>query len=378
MDPAWPLGGTGRRLLFRLFFFAAFAYLLYQVVVLLSPFLSALAGSATLVVLFQPIHRRMLAWTKRPSLAAAISTVLVLLVVVLPFLVVGWLLVGESQAMMPQAKAWAAEIQRSGEPRLERILPKALMDLVTGADAFADKWGVDLRDMIARAIDAIGGAAADLAKLVLSNVVGVILDVVVIVLGVFFFLRDGAVMIRSVVDLLPMEGVHKELVVRRLDQTFAAVVRGTILTAAAQGLVAGIGFAIAGVRFSVLLGIVTFLSAFIPFIGAAGVWVPATLWLFAEGGTWQPWFMLGWGVLVSFVDNILKTVLISGRAKIPTFLLFLGILGGLRVYGVLGVFIGPMVLGLLTAFAGIYREQYNVAAPESKVPPPAQAPPNPI
>lgn len=378
MEPAWPLGGSGRRLLFRVFFFAVFGFLIYQVFLLLTPFLSALAGAATVVVLFQPVHRRIARWTGRPSLSAGLSTVLALVGVILPFLLLGWLLVHEAQDFLPQARTWASEIQRSGEPRLERILPAALMDAVTAADAFFTKWGVDLRDMLARAIDALGRAAADLAKTALGNLFGILLSLVVLVFAVFFFLRDGAKMVHAIVDLLPMESVHKQMVVRRLDETFGAVVRGSILTAGTQGLVAGIGFAIAGVRFSVVLGLATFLCAFVPFVGAAGIWIPTTLWLIAEGMTWQAWFMLCWGILISFVDNILKPLLIAGSTRIPTFLLFLGILGGLRVYGVLGVFIGPMVLGLLASFVGIYREQYHVVTADAPAPAPAQPPSHPI
>ena len=365
MEPVWPIPGTSRRLLFRVFFFLVFGYLIYQLLLLFSPFLSALAGAATVVVLFHPLHVRIVRMVgRRETLAAGLSTFLIILLVVVPFLLLGWLAVRQAAGVMPQVKAWTAEIQRPGEPRIERLLPQTAVDVIRTADSALGKWGIDFRDLLSTGLESLGTFAAQTGKAALGNVLGIVINVIVIVLAVFFFLRDGARMIRSVVSLVPMEAMHKELVVRRMDETFGAVVRGSILTAATQGLLAGIGFTITGLDYAVVLGLATFVFAFIPFVGAAGIWGPATIWLFMAEKTWQPWFLLAWGVLViSLVDNLLKPLLIGGRAKIPTFLLFFGILGGLKIYGLLGVFIGPLVLGLLTAFVTIYREQYQSAAP---------------
>lgn len=369
-------------MLSRVFFLAVFAYLIYQLVLLFSPFLSALAGSATIVVLFLPVHRRLArALGDRPTLAAFLSTAIILLLVVVPLLLLVWLLVQQSENIVPQVQAWTAEIQRPGEPRLERLLPRGLLDLIRSADRTLDKWGIDFRDLLATGLESAGALAAQAGKAALANVLGILLNVGIIILGVFFFLRDGARMVRSIVDLVPMEAAHKEMVVHRMDETFGAVVRGSILTAAAQGVLAGVAFAVVGLDYAAVLGLATFLLAFIPFVGAAGVWAPAVIWLFLADKTWQPWFLLAWGVLViSLVDNFLKPLLIGGRAKIPTFLLFFGILGGLKAYGLLGVFIGPLVLGLLFAFVAIYREQYQVPPPAEVPPPDSEAlpPPSPI
>lgn len=376
------MAGTSRQTLFRVFFFAVFAYLIYQLVLLFSPFVSALAGAATVVVLFQPIHRRILRMVKqRPTVAASLSTLLIIVLVVVPFMLLGWLVVRQAVDVMPQVRAWTEEIQRPGDPRLERLLPQGLADLVRRIDAALEGWGVDFREVLTTGLEAAGAFAAQAGKAALGNVLGIVLNVIIVVLAVFFFFRDGARMIRSIVDLVPMELAHKDMVMRRIDETFGAIVRGSILTAVTQGILAGIGFTIAGVDYAVVLGLATCLFAFIPFIGAAGVWGAVTIWLFASGGTWQPWFVLAWGgLLVSLIDNFLKPILIGDRAKIPTFLLFFGILGGLKVYGLLGVFIGPLVLGLLLSFVTIYREQYAMSAPAPVIPPaePESQPPAPI
>jgi predicted PurR-regulated permease PerM len=186
------------------------------------------------------------------------------------------------------------------------------------------------------------------------------MNVAILAIGIFFFLRDGGRWVRAILDVVPLEQQHKDLLMRRLDETLAAVVRGQLVTAAAQGALSAIGFAIAGLPHPVMLGFGAAFLSLIPFVGAAGMWVPCAAYLFYVGPTWAAIFMVIWGVLaISLVDNLLKPVLIGEKARIPTFLLFFGILGGLQLYGFLGVILGPLLIGLLLTFAAIYREELS-------------------
>jgi len=121
----------------------------------------------------------------------------------------------------------------------------------------------------------------------------------------------------------------------------------------------GLGFALFGVPFSVFWGFLAAVLALLPVGGAMLVWVPGALYLYLTGSTLQGVFLAIWGaLLVSLPDNFLKPLLIGRKAKLPTFLLLIGILGGLQVYGFLGILFGPLVVTLLTAFVQIYREEY--------------------
>jgi predicted PurR-regulated permease PerM len=177
--------------------------------------------------------------------------------------------------------------------------------------------------------------------------------------ALFFFFRDGARYAGLLAELLPLELRHRELVVNTLSRTVSAVVRGMFLTAIVQGLLAGVGFAVAGVPVPVLLGVLTFVTSMIPFLGATSVWLPAAIWLFVQDHTLAAVGLALWGAcVVSVVDNIIKPVVIGEGTKLPVFLLFFTILGGLNVYGVLGVFLGPIILATGMAFLSIYREIY--------------------
>jgi predicted PurR-regulated permease PerM len=137
-----------------------------------------------------------------------------------------------------------------------------------------------------------------------------------------------------------------------------AVVRAIFLTALVQGVMTGLGCQVAGVPVPILLGLVAFVNSFIPFLGAASVWIPVTIWLFYNDQLLAAWGMLLWGGVISVVDNIMKPWIIGNHAKLPLFWLFFTTLGGLKVYGILGIFLGPIILSMGMAFLAIYREVY--------------------
>jgi predicted PurR-regulated permease PerM len=173
-----------------------------------------------------------------------------------------------------------------------------------------------------------------------------------------FFLR-GEEYYRAAMDLLPFTHEQKQSVARKLYDTFAAVINGVFLIALLQGFLTGIGFALFGVPLAVLWGFVAAVLALLPVGGAALVWVPGVIFLFAQDATGKAALLLIWGLaVVSLVDNILKPLLIGRKAKIPMFILFLALLGGLQVYGALGLLFGPLVVTLLMTFIQIYRDEY--------------------
>jgi hypothetical protein len=134
-----------RQLLFRLFFFGAFGYLLYQLVLIFSPFIATLMAAATLVFVFQPLHRRILRWTgNRPSLAAAVGTAALLLLIILPALGMGWLLSQQIADAIPTVQAWLESYRQGGPSALAEALPAPLVDLFLRAQLFVESWGVDL------------------------------------------------------------------------------------------------------------------------------------------------------------------------------------------------------------------------------------------
>lgn len=360
---------TDRQWLFRVFFLGAFAWLIYQSLRILSPFATALTAALIVTLVFYPLHARLAPHFSSPNRAAMVSTVLALLTVILPFLMLAWLLLDEAAAVFPHVRDLIAE-PLDGAPGKALPLPGWLRSLWQRGTALLAAWQVDVRGIALESVRQLGNNLTGYGADLLKNFVLLVFDVVVLVVAIFFFFRDGPQLVRAVVGLIPMEEKDKRMIIARLDQTLSAILRSAFITASVQGLLAGIGFAVAGLGFPVLLGFATALLALVPVAGAAVVWAPAGLYLLGSGEQVAGIGLLVWGaVAVSMSDNLIRTVLISGQTHLSLLLLFPGILGGLQVYGVAGALIGPLVIATLLAFARIYHEQYTARGQAQAAPP---------
>jgi len=354
---------SDRQWLFRLFFLGAFAYLIYQSLLILSPFATALTAALIVTMVFYPLHARLVGQMGGKNRAATLSTVLALLTVIVPFLVLVWLLLAEASAVFPHMRSLFSQPL----PAADLVLPAVLAQWWARLQSVLATWHVDLGAIALESVQQVGNSLTGIGAGLLKNFVLVVFDIIVLVVAIFFFFRDGPQLVRAVVGLIPMEDDDKRTVIDRLDETLSAIVRSAFITASVQGTLAGIGFAVAGVGFPVLLGFATALLALVPFAGAALVWGPVGLYLLYSGEQAAGIGILIWGaVAVSMSDNLVRTVLISERTQLSLLLLFPGILGGIQVYGVAGALIGPLVIATLLAFARIYHEQYTLRSRASR------------
>ncbi len=358
-DPASstpPSGAFSKERLSVIFFFAVFALLIYQLFKLLTPFLSPLLGALMLALVVFPLRERFgRMWPASPNAVAGLLTLLIVVTVVVPVLVLLALFVREAALMVPAVSAWLSEHQAQGVDGL----PESVRGVWASLDAFFTRIRFDVKAAAIDSVKDLGNGAAAVGAGLLAGFFGVLFELLILVLALFFFLRDGPSMVKAVVDLVPMAERNKALVVQNLDRTLVAMVRGSVITAVAQGTLAGVGLAIFGVPFPVLLGSLAVFMSVVPFVGAALVWVPAVIYLAITGDIWQAAGLTAWGLLVvGLIDNFLRPIVVGGAAQLPTALLFLGVLGGLQVYGVLGGLISPLVIAGVIAFARIYRESY--------------------
>jgi predicted PurR-regulated permease PerM len=172
----------------------------------------------------------------------------------------------------------------------------------------------------------------------------------------FFFLRDGDVMFATGRKLIPLDEARKDRLFQQLSDVTRAIVFGTTVTALAQGALVGIGFAIAGLPSPVVFGVAAALLSMLPVGGAAFVWAPAALWLFFDGRVGYGIFLLLWGLALGGLDNVLRPLLISGRAKISALAVFVGVLGGIPAFGAIGIIAGPVLLSLVLALMEFAEE----------------------
>lgn len=328
---------------------------------ILQPFLVPVAWAGILVYvtwpMYLPLRRRM---GERSTLSALIMTVLLALVLILPTV---WVLLLMRSEL---AEIYVKITQQMGQGHI--TLPPELRTLPligTELGAFFDRLNADPASFKGQlktwgdyafdhAGELLGGVGRNLAKLGLA------------LLTAFFFYRDGEAFILQIREVLQQVlGSRIDGYLEAMGATARAVVYGIVLTALAQGALAGIGYAVAGAESPVFLTAITTMAAMIPF-GTPFVWGAVSIWLFLQGHTLAALGLTAWGVIVvSWVDNIIRPIVISSATKIPFLLVMFGVLGGLAAFGMIGLFMGPVILAVMVA---VWREWLEDAEEQQQTP----------
>jgi predicted PurR-regulated permease PerM len=194
------------------------------------------------------------------------------------------------------------------------------------------------------------------------NLVEVGTDFLIMLFTLFFLFRDSPSLLRTVRQALPIDQQAKSEILSSVDQTVVAVVRGTLLTAIAQGFVAGMIYWLLGIPFPLLLGTLSGFLSLLPVGGTALVWVPVAIYLFLSGAIWQAIVLVAVGAgIVGLMDNVLHPLLVGTGVDLPLIVLFFATLGGLAYFGFIGLFLGPIVVALAKATFHIFRQNYQRA-----------------
>lgn len=343
-----------RQRLARYFFFGAFLLLLYQSGRMLFAFYLPILAAILLVMLVYPVHARLLAaWPGRPSAAAAVTASLTLLLIVVPLCGIGWVFFNEAVRLAPVTRAW---VDGLGDWQTRFAPASAAIETVR---AWLAAWHIDPRAILLENLEEAGGHVASLAAALLTNAIVFAIDLAALVGLVFVLLRDGPSLLRKLSELVPMPHEHKELVLARVAETTLAVVHGALGVCAIQGALAGIGLAFFRVPFPVVLGFLTAILSGIPFLGIGTVMIPVVVALYMSGHADQALKVAVWAIcVVGTADNLLRPLLIGAQVRLPLWLLFFGVLGGLKLYGFAGLLVGPVIVTVALAFASIYRKEY--------------------
>lgn len=353
-----------RQQIFSIVFFSLLVLLLYQIGLMFKPFVFSALWAGLLAHWAFPMHLRLAKWFGgKDALSAALLTVGALGVVVVPLVAMGVMLVREAGAAEQEIQAWvsAGGLQRLpdqvvGIPLVGGWLKAAVSG--TGSPT------VSLEQSLVSGVTELGQFLVGGMGGLLKNTFTLVTNFFIMLLVLFFLFKDGQQWLAVLYDLIPMEESHKSRILIRLDQTIRAVVKGMLVTAIVQGLLSGMAYWALDVPFPVGLTALTTVLAPIPFGGTGLVWGPVALYLFWVGASGKALIMLVWGIgVVSMVDQFLRPWLIGQDVQIPVLLLVLSVLGGLALYGLLGLFVGPILISLLMTAVQIYREEYHLKLP---------------
>jgi predicted PurR-regulated permease PerM len=316
--------------------------------IVLRPFLTAIAWGVILAVALWPLWRRLKArLPRRTTFAAAVFSICAGLVVLLPSVLLGTAIVTQaSRAITTFAERLRARELRSfadviSVPGVGRTL--TWLELHTGLSS--DELQAKGAEFATKASTFLAVRSGDV---VLSFLDGVLTFVLTLFL-LFFLLVDGESMAEAISDLLPIEDAERHRIIQSLGGMMESIFKGSLVCAVVQGAAGGIAWAIAGFPSVILAGVAMGILSLLPIGGTAIVWLPGLIVLFVQGRTGMAIFFLLWNITVTstFADNFLKPLLIGRKdTELSSLMVFLGVFGGLPAFGLLGVFIGPMALAV--------------------------------
>jgi predicted PurR-regulated permease PerM len=340
MDTGSTSAAPGRRME-RNLGLVALALLLLGCLVVLRPFFSGLLWAVVLCFSTWPLYRRVLASLGgRRTLSALAMSVGMMLTLLLPFVIIGLTLADSVKELTTETRAWLDE----GPPDPPTFL-KRVPVVGESIDAQWREMAEDSAKLLQEAkhlVEPVGRAALKVGLVLGRGVLEIGLSIFV----AFFLFRDGvSAAERFTTGVVRLAGERGRRLLDVAGSTVRGVVYGILGTAVVQAVMAGVGFAIAGVPGAALLALLTFFLSAIP-AGPPFIWVPATIWIFHRGETGWGVFMLIWGMGVSSVDNLVRPWLISQGSTMPFILIFFGVLGGVVAFGFIGVFLGPTLLAV--------------------------------
>jgi predicted PurR-regulated permease PerM len=327
----------------------------YLVFLIVEPFAVPLAWSAIFSIFFYPVYEKL---EKRfsPTAAALICTVGVTLLLILPVLFV--LLYAAREAIDASARIrtfvseGGATLPMDFANRIRQHLPESLQD-------------IDFVGPLRQGAERIASYLASSLGGMLKNLLSFFVNLFILLFTLFFMFRDGKKIMRAVRHLIPFErNLQDDMLSESRDLIFASVAVA-LLIAAIQGVLGGIAFKVTGLGAPVFMGVLVAFFSIVPVVGSALIWVPAALWLGANGHWGKAIVVVAiCGGVAGLADNLVRPLLLRNRTRLNDLLVFISILGGLKVFGLLGLVIGPTVVAAALGVFRVYMESRERQEPE--------------
>ena len=314
---------------------------------ILLPFYGTILWSVIIAMVFAPVHARLLVWCKgRKTLAALLTLIIVVLLVMLPFALITGALVREASQVFQQV--------RSGGIDLERVFASvfaALPDWLTG---LLGRFGLGdfatiqrkLSVELSQARQLIAGQALGIGQ----NTFDFLASLGIATYLAFFLIRDGEALARGARHALPLDAATKRALFHQFTTVIRATVKSNLLVAAIQGALGGLAFWFLDVSGALLWAVLMAFLSLVPAIGAALVWVPVAIYFLVTGAVWQGVALVLWGVFViGLIDNLLRPILVGKDTQMPDYVVMISTLGGMAVFGINGFVLGPVTAAMFIA-----------------------------
>ncbi|GFK92483.1 hypothetical protein NNJEOMEG_00308 [Fundidesulfovibrio magnetotacticus] len=369
-----------REHVYSFFLLSILAVSLYFAYLVLTPFLHDMFIAIIVATLLQRPHQRIKrALGGSDTLAALGTTLLFTLCVILPLFLFTGALAGQAAKSIAALQNWLKDAHLDTWFKGEAIEPYVNWINTTLPWLELDLGKIDIKGNLLEFSKNAGQITLDLGGKLLGNFLGVLLNFLIMLFVLFFLLRDGERMLVQLKHLSPLHDAQEDRILGKMRDVARSVVVGSFLVALCQGVVGGVGLALAGIP-ALFWGSMMGFASLVPVVGTLLVWGPASVYLVLIGEWKWAIFLAAWGgIIVSAIDSVVRPLLMQGQAQMSTFWVFLSIIGGIKFFGPLGILYGPMVLALAMVMLSIYADEYHevLAAKCAPVPPEGETAPEP-
>jgi predicted PurR-regulated permease PerM len=334
---------------------AASLYLCY---LLFRPYAGPILFALVVAIVFHPLHRFSHRIFRNRSGAALVSMLVAVILTAVPL---SYLAVAVSHEVSDLYKAMAA--RSAGDGGLAAYAVQWLQRAALWLSQHFPVPAVDVRGILMRRMEEMSASLLGATAGLLGNLLSFTLNAVIACFVLFFLFRDGEMLLQRLSLTLPLGGERFEELKRRIGATVVANFYGGVAVSAAQGTLTAIAFWAVGIGSPVLWGLVTAVFSFVPLVGSAAVWVPASLVLLLTGHAAKGVILLAVGVgVIGLVDNFLRPWIVSETVRLHTLYVFFALLGGVQVFGVMGLFLGPVILSITAALISMLQEDLKAQA----------------
>lgn len=321
-----------------------FAFLSY---LLIRPYLLYIATAIVLVYLAYPLYRQIGRIVEHESLAALLAMVLLLLIAVVPTIILADMIVNQARNVLVQVGSQTA----------------AVVDTTGIETEIADLIGrpVDVDAVITQAFSSAGTFFSERLPGLITTFLDAVIGITVMAITMFYLFRDGDTLVRKIQAVLPIDTAYRKQLFNEVDTMAQGILLGHVLTATAQGVIAGIGLWLVGIPNVIFWTFIMILLGIIPLIGNVLVWGPAGLYLIFLANQPVPGILLliYESVMMIVSDNLIRAQVVGRRAHIHPLVVMIGVVGGLPLFGLLGVVLGPLTLGIFLALLRVYQQEFG-------------------
>jgi len=348
MNPASSTNATTSDRLTTVVSYGVLLLLIYLVFRIYEPFLAALGWAAILVIFFYPMHVR-LARRFSASRAAVFSTLGVTILLIVPAILLTTLFVREALAV---SRGVQHSLLEEHAPMVEKSWAW-IAQHVPGLDPNAD-----VLEMLEKGVQKQAGFLAERLGTVLRNIAAFIFDLFVMIFAMFYFFRDAGQIIRGVRSILPFDPAHRETMITQARDLISASVTTSLIIAAIQGILGGLGFVIVKLPTPLFWGVAMAFFSLVPVVGSGLIFVPASLWLGFTGHWGRALLLLViCAGVTTVVDNVLRPLLLGGRTELSGLVIFISVVGGVSLFGMLGLVLGPILVATAAGVLAVYMER---------------------